>query len=107
MSCIFFDSPPMPALLTRTSILPNCLTALSIRDMQRSSCDMSPGIEITFPPSLIDLEISSAARFSSSSFLALITMEYPAFANSVAIAFPMPLLEPVTTATLSRYFGVD
>ena len=49
---------------------------------------------------LIDFEISSADCFSSSSVLALSTTEYPDFANPMAIAFPIPLLEPVITATL-------
>jgi hypothetical protein len=99
-SCIFFDSPPIPALLTRTSILPNCLTVLPIRDIQTDSLDISPGVQTTFPPSSLYFEISSTACFSSYSFLALITTEYPVLANSLAIAFPMPLLEPVTIATL-------
>jgi hypothetical protein len=58
--------------------------------MQTCSCDIYPGIDTTLLLSLIDFEVSSAACFSSSSVLAFITTEYPALANSRAIAFPMP-----------------
>jgi hypothetical protein len=54
----------------------------------------------TFPPSLIDFEISLTTFFNSPSLLAFITTEYPAFANSMAIALPIPLLDPVITAAL-------
>jgi hypothetical protein len=43
------------------------------------------------------LKISALLADSSSRFLEFINKLYPAFANSNAIASPIPLLEPVTT----------
>ena len=62
--------------------------------MQAGSWDTSPTTLkilslVIFPPAIF--EISSAAYFNSSSFLAFITTEYPALTNSIAIALPMPL----------------
>ena len=44
--------------------------------------------------------ISSDATFKASLPLAVITTVQPHRANSLAIAFPMPLLPPVTSAVL-------
>lgn len=104
ISWIFFDSPRIPALLTNTSSLPNFWIAWSINAIQACSCEISPArkdiLSLSFSSSAdASLKISSAAEFSSCSSLEFNTRLYPVLKNSVAMALPIPRLEPVITAT--------
>lgn len=49
--------------------------------------------------STIDLPISEAILFNLSIFLLINTMLRPRLANSLAYSFPIPSVDPVTTAT--------
>ena len=89
----------IPALFTNTSILPNSLTVSSINLIHSPSFETSASIAIDLQPKFLS---SSETPCASSAFLELMTTaEYSFyFANDNAMAFPIPLLEPVTTATL-------
>jgi hypothetical protein len=54
-------------------------------------------MKVASPPSAL---ISDTILLATSSFLAAITTFAPSLANSFAIARPIPLVEPVTIATL-------
>ena len=87
----------MPALFTRTSILPNASTAAAMRRSGSSGLEMSQGTASVRPPAwLISLATSSSASLRR----AAMTTLAPSAANSLAMAAPTPEFAPVTTATL-------
>src|SRR5215469_16146779 len=87
----------MPALLTSTSIFPNCST---VRATPASTCCSFVTSMIT--PRALRVSPSSAAAASLAFwFKSAITTRAPSRAKVLAISLPMPLAAPVTMATLS------
>ena len=96
--------PPPPALLKSTSILPCASAARLIALDTDSTSPTSQAINLASPPA--SLMRASTARPSDSRRAMRITCA-PSSANSVAVSSPIPLLPPVTTATLfSRRFVI-
>jgi hypothetical protein len=95
---IFFSGPLLAALFTSTSILPNFFMAASTVPIQICSLLISPANSSTLVAESATFIISCLLIESSSWSLELITTSYPAFANSIAIASPIPRLEPVSAA---------
>src|SRR5688572_22531144 len=88
----------MPATLTSTSTLPNCLSAASNRSTTEDSLETSQGIATAVPA---DFELSSPATTNAAAaFTSATTTRAPALTNSCATDLPMPAPPPVTTATL-------
>src|SRR5450756_1072840 len=85
------------ALHTRMSIFPHCFMVASTSCCNCSLCAMLQGNEIASKP----LPVNSRVTSSQGSALRLeITTLAPAFAISSAMDLPMPLVEPVISATL-------
>src|SRR5688572_24702315 len=91
------DTCWMPALLTRMSTAPNSVSAAFTRSAISAGFDMSAPWKRTFPPWAFSSELRSASISSPSPKPFSITLA-PSAAKSVAIARPMPLVDPVTTA---------
>src|SRR3989442_505280 len=86
---------PMPALTNRASIRPNLSLIRAIAAAISGTRDMSALITRTSGPS------SFCAAFRVVSVRPVIATFAPSRTNAFAAARPMPLLPPVTTATLS------
>src|ERR1700757_4191749 len=84
----------MPALLTRTSSLPNCPVVAATTAAQLSSLVTSSGSNRAAAP------IASATCRPSCSSTSAITTFAPSRANKRAVAAPMPDAAPEMTATL-------
>src|SRR5215207_1968985 len=91
-----------PALFTRMSTLPNASRALLIKPCAWLSSVTSQTAASTRPPSSCICSTSPASR---SSLLAATTPAAPSLASASAVASPMPLEAPVTTATLPSNFA--
>ena len=85
-----------PALLTRMSGSPNASTACSAAARTPARVLRSALVQAARQPSAVS---SSTVAVSSASLRATITTLAPARARAVAMAWPMPELPPVTTAT--------
>ena len=85
------------ALLTSMSILPNSSITLGTRAAISSILPTCVATAIDIRPRLL---ISVATSSRSGSFLLVTTTSAPNLANPTAMAFPMPRLPPVTSATL-------
>ena len=85
-----------PALFTKTSILPYFMMVWSINRTQSASLEISAPIGIESQPNAL---ISSETAWASCNFLAWVTTANysPDLANAMAMALPIPLLDPVTT----------
>src|SRR5262249_3983490 len=81
------------ALANRTSSLPFWRLISSTRRSRSARFDTSPWIAVTFPP------ISFAAAARSGARRPVMNTCAPSRANCFAVASPMPLLPPVTSAT--------
>src|SRR5918995_1596629 len=92
-----------PALLTRISTLPNSSTAFWISPCAWLSSVTSQTAASTRPPLPLIRSTRSASR---SSLLAATTTTAPSAASASAVASPMPLEAPVTTATLPSSFAI-
>jgi hypothetical protein len=91
----------IPALLIRMSSRPNVrVTSCTIRS-QSAFFVTSPGSTSAFAPAA---RISPATASSPSVFASLIATVAPSRANRRAVAAPIPLAAPVTSAILSRSF---
>src|SRR5260221_2678423 len=88
----------MPALLSRISIEPNSLTTVAKADSTDFSLATSiwTGIAVAFRDWISRATDSAPRRFRSA-----IATCAPSRANASAIAFPIPVAEPVTTADLA------
>ena len=89
--------PPMPALLTRMSILPQALTVASIADFTSPSFVVSVRSGFASPP---ESSIWAATAFAVSSLMSDAMTLAPSRPYRVAIALPMPEPAPVTSAVL-------
>src|ERR1700761_454046 len=87
----------MPALATITSSRPKVVTAASTIASASSLFETSPTTARTSPPAAAMLARSVSSRAASTS---LTTSRAPSAAKRSAVARPMPLEAPVTTATL-------
>src|SRR4051812_24742281 len=86
-----------PALLTRMSTCPSSALAAAASFLAASSCTRSCETGMMVPPAAL----ASCTSSSSNSFrLATATTRTPSSASPLAIARPMPMLAPVTTAVL-------
>src|SRR5215210_2716820 len=88
---------PNPALLTSTSSDPNSPTALQTIASTEPLSETSVSTARAAPP---EAEISRRKSSSLPTALEASTTEAPRAASSMAVASPMPLDAPVTTATL-------
>src|SRR5215203_3191951 len=88
---------PNPALFTSTSSDPNSPTALQTMASTELLSETSVSTTRAVPP---EAEISRRRPPSLSTALEASTTEAPRAASSLAVASPMPLEAPVTTATL-------
>ena len=88
----------MPALLTSTSMRPKRSTTFSTKPGMASQSPTWQARPSTSPP--VAERISSATRSQSSCLRELTTTEAPAADSPSTMARPMPLVEPVTMATL-------
>src|SRR4029077_7808727 len=88
----------MPALLSRISIEPNSLMTVAKADSTDFSLATSiwTGIAVAFRDWISRATDSAPRRFRSA-----IATCAPSRANASAIAFPIPVAEPVTTADLA------
>src|ERR1035441_4599287 len=86
-----------PAAFTRMSILPNCWRTASCRACTETRSSTSLATRIDLRPSA---SISSATLLTSSRRRELGTTFAPASASPSEIAWPSPVVPPVTTATL-------
>src|SRR4051812_23218443 len=89
----------MPALLTRMSTLPNAALVFATRSAIAAGLVMSAPLYSTFTALLL----ANSTRCDSITALSpkpLSMTLQPAPANASAMAFPMPLVEPVTMAAL-------
>src|SRR5215471_8092801 len=93
--------PPPPTLLTRISIPPKAATAASTSRAAWSGCPTSARQDATATPSARKAA-SAAARGAAER--ADSTRQHPSAAKAVAVARPIPRLEPVIRATLSFSF---
>src|SRR5437868_3258314 len=91
--------PPTPALLTSTSIRPYASIVLATSRSTSARSVTSVGTARARPPCRT---ISSASAWIRSARRAASTMAAPWRASSRAVAAPIPLDAPVTTATLPR-----
>ena len=90
-------SPKVPALLNAMSSPPNRSVASATSDAASSSERTSPASATATPPAA---SISATTLASSASRRAASTTLAPSWANSLAVARPIPVLAPVTIATL-------
>src|SRR5215217_6545453 len=88
---------PNPALLTSTSNDPNSPTALQTIASTELLSETSVSTARAVPP---EVEISRCRASSLSTAREASTTDAPHAASSLAVASPMPLEAPVTTATL-------
>src|SRR5829696_1116143 len=88
---------PSPALLTSTSSDPNSPTAFLTMASTEPRSETSVSTTSATPP---EAEMSRRRPPSFSTALEASTTEVPRAASSLAVASPMPLEAPVTTATL-------
>ena len=86
--------PPIPALASKQSILPNTLTTISILVLTSFSFDTSHLIPSTLPPNFL-LISRTLSLTSNKATLA------PSISSLLALASPIPLAPPVITTTLS------
>src|SRR4249920_513075 len=96
----FSSRPPgeLPAQVTRMSMRPKrSIVSATVRSTSSTTL-MSPRSSTTSPP--VSAESSSAVRRRSSSPRAVIATVHPSCASRRAVALPMPLLAPVTNATV-------
>src|ERR687898_851994 len=93
---------PNPALLTSTSSAPNFPTALQTMASTELLSETSVSTARAAPP---EARISRRKPSSRSTALDASTTEAPRAASSLAVASPMPLEAPVTTATLPPRVG--
>src|SRR5262245_6000308 len=92
----------MPALLTRMSSRPNACFVSAKRRRMSACLETSPCTAIALPPFLV---ISETTRSAPVLLVAkLTTTAAPSAARCVAMAAPIPLDAPVTTATLPDNF---
>src|SRR5262245_14547643 len=92
----------MPALLTRMSSRPNAFFVSAKRRRMSACLETSPCTAIALPPFLV---ISETTRSAPVLLVAkLTTTAAPSAARCVAMAAPIPLDAPVTTATLPDNF---
>jgi len=89
--------PPTPALAKQASTRPSVETVSSNARSTAASSATSQACTSTRPPCLVSAR--SAARFLSA-FVPQIATAAPACARASAMPSPMPLLPPVTSATL-------
>src|SRR5581483_5114774 len=89
----------MPALFTRTSTAPNAALVLATRSAIAAGLVMSAALYSTFTPHFFASSIRcvSIAALSPKPFS--MTLQ-PSAANASAMAFPMPLVDPVTMTAL-------
>jgi hypothetical protein len=92
---------PTHALFTKISILPKFLIVVLTRFLMSSELETSHFTAIAFQPKS---SISCTTFVQFSSFVLETTTVAQFFASSKAVAFQIPLLEPVTMATLSLNF---
>ena len=85
------------ALHTRMSIFPQCFMVASTSCCSCSLCAILQGSEIASKPFAVSSRVTS---WQASALRLEITTLAPAFAISSAMDLPMPLVEPVITATL-------
>ena len=87
-----------PALLTRTSIRPNCLRTCSTIASTESREVTSVRMPTAPPP------MTSAVSLAVASLMSVTTTVAPSAASFAAMALPMPCPAPVTMATLFSSF---
>ncbi|MGC3972429.1 MAG: hypothetical protein QM775_35320 [Pirellulales bacterium] len=85
------------ALLTTTFSPPNSRTAASIAARHSASFETSVRANTARPPAL---RTASTVAWPPASFKSATTTAAPSLANNSAMARPMPLPAPVTTADL-------
>jgi hypothetical protein len=88
----------IPALFTITSTRPKAVTVESMSRWRSSSLLTSASTPSTLSPSAVTW--ASSASVACSSATQSMTTVAPAVASASTIALPMPLLPPVTMATL-------
>src|SRR5690242_18427457 len=88
----------MPALFTRISTRPSCSAADSIRPRTLSAFDMS-ALLYPVPTPCVRSMSSRIATISAASPNPFSTISAPCAASDLAMPRPMPLVDPVTTAT--------
>ena len=86
-----------PALLTRTSSLPNALRVASITPAHPASAPTSWASASAMPPAAVMSSTTSAAGASA---MSVSTTRAPSRASARALAAPIPEPAPVTIATL-------
>src|SRR5262245_6138185 len=101
LSAIRAPPPPPPTLLTRISIPPKAATAASTSRAAWSGCPTSARQDATTTPSA--RKAASAAARGAAERAASIRQQ-PSGAKALAVARPIPRLEPVIRATLSFSF---
>ena len=87
----------MPAQLTAQSSEPNSLSEAATIASASASTATSTRIPTACPPAEL---MASATAEAFSPFMSVTTTEAPSCANALAVASPMPLPPPVTTAAL-------
>ena len=95
------DTCWMPALLTRMSTAPKAFSASRIMPAISSGFAMSAGEWMALTPNSASMPLR-ARSISPASPKPLRTTLAPSLAMARAMARPMPLVEPVTTADLER-----
>src|SRR4029453_5854077 len=101
LSAMRAPPPPPPTLLTRISIPPKAAVAASTSRAAWSGCPTSARQDATATPSArkgASVAASGAAERAAS------TRQQPSAAKALAVARPIPRLEPVIRATLSFSF---
>src|SRR5215468_1206187 len=101
LSAMRAPPPPPPTLLTRISIPPKAATAASTSRAAWSGCPTSARQDATAMPSA---RKAASAAASGAAERADSTRRQPSAAKAVAVARPIPRLEPVIRATLSFSF---
>src|SRR5215468_6368263 len=101
LSAMRAPPPPPPTLLTRISIPPKAATAASTSRAAWSGCPTSARQDATTTPSA---RKAASAAASGAAERADSTRRQPSAAKAVAVARPIPRLEPVIRATLSFSF---
>src|SRR5580704_7962606 len=89
----------MPALFTRMSTLPNAALVLATRSAIAVGLLMSAPLYSTFTPNFAAVSLRSFSIAAASPKPFSMTLQ-PSAANASAMAWPMPLVEPVTRADL-------